>query len=308
MLQPVEIQNSLQTQFARAQIFLPKQLLGFLMLLKFLLEEYLVWFTRPVEVFLHRRFGVRGFGTFQTLQLVAVGVLAGWSGASQDLPAALFCIVSAVLAVYHRYETVRSEMRGVLRHSYSNGEPIPIWGWARIALQAFGIDPNRFVTVSLICRFYEPILILAIGLSIRPVSVALGGYLIGCSAALFIKNLIVHNRLLNMKRDSIDGRIFASWLSSIHRKTADGSAEEKYFVVRLADPPVRKRDDEDGGFTANLPEQQPAAETGIIVEPPFLEVQCRKCKREFRLHRKYSGKRGKCLKCGEITVIAAEMN
>jgi hypothetical protein len=303
----IELNNNLHTQFARAQAFIPKQILGFLMLLKFLFEEYLWWYSRPVEVFLHRKFGVRGHGLFITIQLCAVAIVVCWAGINHDPPAGLFCIASAVLAVYHRIEAVRSEMRGVVRHSYSNGEPLPIWAWLARIVQAFGIDPSRFITASLICRFYEPALVLALGLVMRSVSQALGTYLLACSVALFIKNLIVHNRLLNMKRDQIDARIMSSWLASIHRTMTSGPSQEQYFVVQLAEVPVRKRDDDDGGEVATLPEKQPASETAIV-NGSLLRFSCRKCKTEFRVPRKYGGKKGRCKKCGEVAVVAAALN
>ena len=233
MLGPVDVNNSLHTQFARAQPFLPKSFLSLLAFLKYLFEEFLCWFTRPCEVFLHRKFGVRGHGLFQCLQICFTGPFVGWAVAHYDLPMTLFCLASAALAVFHRVEAVRSEKRGLERHTWSNGEPAwPIWVWAGRALQRFGIDPNRFVTVSLICRFYEPVLVLVIGISIQSISPVLAPYLIGCSVALFIRGLIVHNRLLNMKRDSLDGRIIAKWIASINR-TAGGQGEEQIFVVRL---------------------------------------------------------------------------
>jgi hypothetical protein len=299
----IELNNNLHTQFARAQAFIPKQVLAFLGILKFLLEEYLCWFSRPVEVFLHRKFGVRGHGLFITVQICAVGILAGWAGINHDPPMALFCIGSAVLAVYHRFETVRSEMRGVVRHSYSNGEPLPIWAWLARIVQAFGIDPSRIVTASWICRFYEPALVLAIGLSMRPVSQALGSYLIGCSGALFIKNLIVHNRLLNMKRDQIDARIMSQWLASIHRTMAGGPGQDQYFVAQLAEVPVRKREeDNDAGEMATLPDKQPSLKTGIMADN-LLKINCRKCNTEFRVHRKQNGKRGRCKICGQVMLV-----
>jgi hypothetical protein len=233
---PVELNNTLHTQFARAQAFLPQQILGFLMVLKFLLEEFLIWFTRPVEVILRKKFGVRGHGLFQTIQICVIGTFVGGIFATRDLAVSIFCFTSAVLAVIHHCEAVRWEKRGSPpRYSWSNGEPVQLWAWIARAMQALRINQDRFLTVPLICRFYEPLLVFAVGLAVWPVSKVLSCYLIGCSVALFVKGLIIHNRLLNLKRDQIDARIMSSWLASVH-KTAGSQGEEQYFLVRLAEP------------------------------------------------------------------------
>ena len=214
----IELNNNLHTQFARAQAFLPKQVLAFLAILKLILEEFLCWFSRPCELFLRLRFGVRGHGLFQTLQLCVTGIYVCRIFAEHDSLLAVFALAVAALAVYHHVEAVRSEMRGTVRYSWSSGEPVPIWAWAVRAVQGFGFDANRLFSVSWICRFYEPVLVLAIGYSIlRLVSPLLGSYLLACSVALFIKSLIVHNRMLNMKRDQIDARIMSQWIGSIHK-------------------------------------------------------------------------------------------
>jgi hypothetical protein len=127
--------------------------------------------------------------------------------------------------------------------------------------------------------------------------------LIGCSVALFIKGLIVHNRLLNMKRDTIDSRLFSQWIASIHKTAGGQQGEERYFVVQLAEPPARKPDDNNGGESATLPEQQPASDTAVIADDR-VSFNCRKCKTEFHVPLKYSGKRGKCKKCGAVMVVA----
>jgi hypothetical protein len=305
----IELNNSLHTQFARAQAFLPKQVLAVLGILKFLLEEFLNWFTRPVEVMLHKNFGVRGHGLFFTLQICVTGLYTCRVFADLDWPLAVFAFASAALAVYHHVEAVRSEIRGVMRHSWSSGEPIPIWAWAVRAVQGFGFDPSRFVTVSWICRFYEPILVLAIGYSIlKLVSPFLGVYLIGCSVALFIKSLIVHNRMLNMKRDQIDARIMSQWIGSIH-KAASGQqqGEAQYFVAMLAEVPVPKREeDNEAGETATLPEKPSVAvNTTAVVADDRVHFNCRQCNAPIHVLRKYSGRKGKCKKCGAVMVAAA---
>jgi hypothetical protein len=303
MLGQVEVNNSLHTQFARAQAFLPPQLLGFLAILKFFFEEYLNWFCRPVEVMCRKNFGVRGHGLFQTLQICVIGSLFGLAVVRYDPLMTLFCLASAALAVYHRFEAVRSEMRNVARYSWSSGEPIQAWGWVVRTVQQYCFDPRRFVTVPYICRFYEPGLVLVIGLIIRPISPILGTYLAFCSVALFLKALIVHNRLLNMKRDQIDGRIMNEWIASIHR-TAGGRGEQKCFVVRLAEPPLSKPAGVDVSEQPASPEEQPGSSTAVVADN-LVSVNCRKCKAQFNVDRKYRGRKGTCKKCGAGIVVGA---
>lgn len=300
----IELNNSLQTTFARAQAFMPKQVLAILGIMKFLLEEYLCWFTRPVEVLLRKNFGVRGHGLYQSSQLFVIGIFAAWNFAKLDFALALFCGASALLSAWHHFEAVRSEMRGVVRYSWSSGEPIFIWAWAVRGLQGLGIDVSRFFTVSWICRFYEPVLVFTIGMLIQLVSQPLGGILVGCSVALFTKAIIVHNRMLNMKRDQIDARLMSQWVASIHKTMAKPQGEAEYFVAQLAQVSVIKREEDNSVETATLPEKQPDL-VAAVVPDNLVSFNCRKCKTPFQVQRKYSGKRGKCRKCGTVMVVAA---
>ena len=313
MLGPVELNNTFHTQFARAQAFMPKQMLFVFALLKFILEEFLVWFTRPVEVFLRRKFGVRGHGLFQTNQICFIGTIVGVICVKNAPDLSCFCFASAVLSGFHYREAVRWENRGSPpRYSWSNGEPIPIWGLIADGLRLLKINPDRFLTVSLICRLYEPLLVLGVGLIFRTVSPTLGHYLIGSSVALFIKGVIVNNRLLNLQRDQIDARIMSQYLASIHRSVG-GQGEEQYFVVQLAKPPVRDRDDKYDGEEAPSPEQQPPPEqqprldTAVMADN-LVSFRCRNCKTQFQVHRKHHGRKGTCKRCGNVIVVATEVN
>ena len=303
MLGPVELNNSLHTQFARAQAFLPKQMLGFLAILKFLFEEILVWCTRPAEIYFRWKFGVRGHSLFQTIQICGIGGFVGWTFAYYDLVLAGFCLASAVLAVYHRIEAMRWEMYGSRpRFSYSNGEPVPVWFWLARLIKTLGLNPDRVLTVSLISRFYEPLLVLAIGFSLRPVSVALGYYLICCSVALFIKGVIVHQRLITLKRDQTDARIMSQWLVAVQRSAAQ-QGDEEFFIVTLAAAPSAN-DGGDNGKPTSSAEQQPSSEKTIMAGD-LLKFNCRKCNTEFHLHPKHTGKKGRCKKCGELNLVVA---
>jgi hypothetical protein len=75
-------------------------------------------------------------------------------------------------------------------------------------------------------------------------------------------------------------------------------------VVHVAEVPVLKREEDDAAVeTATLPEKQPVAATAVVADD-LLTFNCRKCKKEFRVQRKFSGKRGKCKKCGAVMVVA----
>src|SRR6202035_1693704 len=57
--------------------------------------------------------------------------------------------------------------------------------------------------------------------------------LLGSAAALFIKALIMQQRLMNIKRDQWDARIFSQWMIGVQKPIA-GAAERQVHVVRLA--------------------------------------------------------------------------
>jgi hypothetical protein len=297
----IELNNNLHTNFARAQAFMPKQVLGFVAIAKFLFEEALVWGTRPCEVFLRWKFGTRGHSLFQTWQICVAGAWIGWLAAHYDLVVTGFCLAAAVLSLFHRIEAVRWEMKGRPRFSWSNGEPTYLlWGWIAHGLHAVGINPDRVLSAGLISRFYEPLIVLAVGLTIRPISVALGYYLIGCSVAMFVKGLIVHNRLLTLQRDQRDARIMGQWLIGVQRAVA-GQGDEEFFVVRLAPAPG-------GGGTEGEPDKSPEPQSSpdtAITAGNLLVFNCQKCKTEFKLNRQHIGKRGRCRKCHAVMVVGA---
>ena len=165
----IELNSNLYTQFARARAFLPQQVLGFLLVLKLLFEEFLCWCTRPVEVFFRRRFGVRGHSLFQTMQLSLLGLCLFSLLVTRDPLLALFALASAGLSIYHLVETVRWEKYGTPpRYTWSHGEPIPLWAYAAGGLRAVGVDPARVLTVEFVCRFGEPLVCLLLALVLSP--------------------------------------------------------------------------------------------------------------------------------------------
>ncbi len=292
----IQVNNDLHSQFSRAQAFMPPQLLGILAILKFLFEESLCWFTRPVEVFLHRRFGVRGHSLFQTIQVCVVGASIASTYGRLDLFFGIFSLAAAVLAVIHRIEAVRHEKYGKApRHSYSNGEPIPIWAWVFRALGLGGGKANHVIDISTVCRYYEPALVLVLGIVLSFISPPLGYYLACCAVAIFVRNLLVHMRLLNMKRDFSDAKLMAGWLASVNKEGA-ATDEAEYFVVQLAEV--------GNGGAGAPPEPQASVETGIVADE-VLGFTCCNCNAPFHVQRRHCGRKGRCKSCKTLQLIPA---
>jgi hypothetical protein len=304
MLPPFEVHNNLYTTFARAQPFLPPGILGFLVFLKFVFEEALVWCTRPAEVFLRHRFGVRGHSVFQTLQIVQMGLLVGWFCLRFDPILAAFCLAAAVLAVYHRIEAFRWERYfSPPRYSWSNGEPIPIiWGPLARALQAIGLDPSRFLSSAVISFVWEPLICVLVGGIVWSFSMPLGLYLFCCAGALLAKTVIIHQRMVNIKRDQVDARILSSWLIDQQKKAA-GLGGQACFVVRLAVSTQPAKDDKPEPPAAS----KQSTETTIVADG-HLNLRCGQCANSFRIHRKYLGKSGTCKKCGFSMIVKEQSN
>ena len=78
-------------------------------------------------------------------------------------------------------------------------------------------------------------------------------------------------------------------------------------MAQLAEVSVLKREvDDAAGETVTLPEKQPVAVTATaVVAEGFISFNCEKCDTPFQVRRKYSGKKGKCKKCGAVMVVAA---
>ena len=66
----VELHPNVYTTMGRAAGFMPASVKGFFVLGKIVFEEFLCWFTLPVEVLIRRRIGVRAISIYQLLPLV----------------------------------------------------------------------------------------------------------------------------------------------------------------------------------------------------------------------------------------------
>jgi DNA-directed RNA polymerase subunit RPC12/RpoP len=102
-----------------------------------------------------------------------------------------------------------------------------------------------------------------------------------------------------MRRDQLDARILSQWMSSIHQ-TAGRQGEEKYFVVRLAEPPLGAASTEKG----MVDQSEPMTDTSIKQgEPPLIVFNCGMCSKAFRVSQRFIGKAGKCKNCGHFQVV-----
>ena len=306
MLEPVELQNNMHTHLAKVRAFLPQNVLGILVLLKLIFDDLLCFATRPVEVFCRTGFGARGHSSFQVVQMTFTAGAVCMVLGTTDGFIALFSVASAAFGIYHLVESRLQEKYGAApRFSWSHGEPVAwIWTGPATALRAIGLKPDSVLAVSMICRFGEPILCLSIGLAFwYAASKMLGGYLCFAAAGMFIKGVIIHNRMLNLQRDSIDSKIFGTWMSGIQKKFA-GQCDEKFHVVQVILPGASEPDGAGSAEPPPSPEQKAPHDTAIVADD-LLKFNCRKCKTEFHLHPKHAGKKGRCRKCGELNLVVA---
>jgi hypothetical protein len=294
MQEPLDLNRNLYTHFTRGLVFLPREAQALLVLLKLIFEDFLLWCTRPVEVFFRYKFGTRGHSLFQTVQMSLAALLLSLS-ISYDPLLATFAILSAGLAIYHLVEALRWEKYGSPpRFSWSHGEPLPGWRYVGRALKALGVNLKRAPLEGFICRFGEPLLCLLLALAFYPFSKALGGYLGCCTVALFLKGQIVRQRIVNLQRDQMDAIVLSQFLIGVQRDAA-GQDDQRGYVVRLPDPVLRQSGDSAKPPPLPAPEQEPPAAS--TKDEEYIHLQCGKCRRQFQVHPKFRGRQGKCKKC-----------
>ena len=300
MQEPLDLNRNLYTHFTRGLVFLPREAQALLVLLKLIFEDFLLWCSRPVEVFFRYKFGTRGHSTFQTVQISLAGLLLS-SSMSYDPLLATFAILSAGLAIYHLVEALRWEKYGSPpRFSYSHGEPLPWWSFAARILKGLGIGLGRMPLEAFICRFGEPFVCLLLALTLYPFSKALGIYLGCCTAALFLKGQIVRQRIINLERDQMDAVVLSQFLIGVQRDAA-GQGDQQRYVVRLAPVVLRHVETEEASAPSPSPEQAPAAASAKDKE--YIHLKCGNCKRRFQVPRDYRGRKGKCKNCGHAVPV-----
>lgn len=290
----VELHPNCYTMMGRALGILPQGVKGVFVVMKMLFEDFLCWFTLPVEVLLRRHIGVRALTLFHLAPLV-IGSLAytflfrGWS---LDPLFSIFALSSAGFAVYHIRESRVWEANGSpWRHTYSNGTPLPVWDRLKQFLETAGLDPTRYLTPQKVVRFYEPMLCLLVGIPfLLTFSKFLGGFLIAASVALLFKAHIRHLRFVDVMRDRNDAMLTGQILAEMPNRV-EGTKKPLPFVAEVAlhlEQPTRKQDD--------IPEAQIV--TAKATPPaPRIHVRCGGCRTKLRAKLGAAGHDCVCPKC-----------
>ena len=180
----------------------------------------------PVEVFIHRGFGVR----YLTIFTVSAGAAAAFApilfaeeGAHRIIASLTFAAYLA-LCLLHTISAWRRDHRKVRWHSRSGGEPYPFWKSLPL-----GEDPYKVV------RYHEPICVFVLGMVIVPFSVV-GVLILGSAVALFIKGLIEDWHIRGAILDQIDQQIEGEAMAQLVEGTRDNWDGEGFIV-----PPVAAR-------------------------------------------------------------------
>jgi hypothetical protein len=189
-MKPGELQfdQNFYKQVGRMWLLLPDHIKGWFLLSQAIFEEFLIFFTSPIEMLLRYRFGVRSLSMFMVLQLVTTAwvlmtVLARTSPAS-----VLFAATAAAASIYHCWEARRIERHGEThRHTYSPGDPLPFWQSIRSFLAGLGVNRERWLSDWMITRFGEPALCFLAGTLLYVIVPWLATYLLIGSVALLLK-------------------------------------------------------------------------------------------------------------------------
>lgn len=289
----VELHPNFYTMMGRAAGFMPPGMKGFLAAAKMLFEDFLCWFTLPVEVLIRRRIGVRAISLFQLAPLVLGSLAFAFvlRGLSIDPFFSVFFLSAAAFAVYHFRESRAWEASGgAWRHTYSNGEPLPVWDRLAPLFEQAGIDPGRHLTRGKIVRFYEPALCLVVGLLLfLTLSKLLGGFLIGASVALLFKAHIRHQRFVDAVRDRNDAMLTGQFLAEMPNRLK-GSGQPPAFVAEVA---IRL----EGLEEAEPPPAIEEAEEVEEAEEAPVRVKCGGCRATLRVKPGSAGRKGSCPKC-----------
>lgn len=302
----VELHPNVYTMMSRASMFLPESVRGFFVLAKLLFEEFLCWFTIPVEVLIRRRIGVRALSMLVVIPLVAGAVTFALllRGIMTDPLFSAFALGSAGFAVYHAWVSRKWEAGGgKWRHTYSNGDPLELWTRLAPLVAKLGLNPLRQLTPARVVRFYEPALCLILGLILLLVSKLLGGFLIAASIALLFKAQIRHQRFVDAVRDRNDAMLAGEQLAAMPNRMESSTVSEPFVAkVAVALPGEQRADDSDVVEAEALP-----ADDSDVIEaealpdpeppPPRSVVRCHACRATLRLKPGVRAKEGPCPKC-----------
>lgn len=143
----------------------------------------------PVEVFLRTRFGRRYFGVPAAIGFFAVPMwMLLWPG-EDATPIFVFWVLYLIMQGRARVESILMSSRGDLVHTRYNGRP-------RLARVFKRAGERRLKAAT------EPLLVLAVGVFMLPISEPLGSYLITAGICLALVASVIEtverNRLMSM--------------------------------------------------------------------------------------------------------------
>jgi hypothetical protein len=148
-----------------------------------------------VEVFLHHRFGVRSGGALVKgfLLLLAVGVMPPPEPHARIRLFPAFLVVY-VIAVFGHWLTSLTRPQGGAVHSYSTGEPWPVWG---------GVS----VETTTVERYLEPALCFLFGVTFWRIDLLLSYWAFLAGGALFIRGQVRRFQARTRQLDALDSRM-----------------------------------------------------------------------------------------------------
>jgi hypothetical protein len=186
----------------------------------------LLWIgTLPVEVFIHKRFGVRYLNILTvfvgSVGLSILGVLATLRGLEA---AAMFNLVMTaylLLAICHMIYARVLAKKGVLWHSRSPGEPFGFWRYLPGKQEPFDV-----------VRFVEPMAVFGVGGAVSTFN-AFGYAIMGMAVMLFAKRTLEYWQFRGALLDQLDSQIEAEVMAEMIDE-ARSPWEAKGFIVPKA--------------------------------------------------------------------------
>jgi hypothetical protein len=274
------------SQFALGYQFLPDGAKAVILLCKLVLNQFLSFFSLPLEVCLRWRWGARTLALYQVWFLMCVAFFGGFMGPTL----AAFFLAAAGFSLWHYIEARLWEARpdAPWRMTYSWGEPkVCMWLFGKLSPRVR--IPDWLASEGAIFRFAEPAIgLIGLPLLVLPFTQALGLALLFGGTALLVKRHLIYLRMVGATRDRRDAVVIGQLLS----ETADSEREIREaapaFEVRLApllsipspDPPALPAP---APAIATRPSGVPEAR--IVAGPDAngsLKVECPGCRAKIR--------------------------
>lgn len=148
----------------------------------------------PIELMLRTRFGKRYFGLPHAVALVGLPMwMVFWPGEDPGT-FVFFWLAALLMQVRARMEQLRLSLRGQQEHSRYNGR-------SSLAFVLRRMSERSIKSIA------EPLLVLVIGLTIRPEEGPLGSYLIAAAISLWINDAVIRFRERTVAQDLHDAWI-----------------------------------------------------------------------------------------------------